>query len=134
MVAGMNDPNRKDPNYASMSVAIEEHIPDTSLVHCWARTHSMVHDVKHCLKRAKRCGVNVTLTGFKKLKGDDSLPAGIADIDIAFVFKEIHHAGTAFQGGLKRGAEKIFVPVSDDPALFVFIDAHDEHVLDIQVA
>jgi len=70
MVAGMNDPNRKDPNYASMSVAIEEHIPDTSLVHCWARTHSMVHDVKHCLKRAKRCGVNVTLTGFKKLKGD----------------------------------------------------------------
>lgn len=69
-VTAMYDTSRKDTNYASMSAALEKQVPDTSLVHCWARTHSMVHDVKHCLKRAKGCGVNVTLSGFKKLKDD----------------------------------------------------------------
>jgi len=38
------------------SVLLRDRIPDTSLVHCWVRTHDMVKDLEACMKQYQACG------------------------------------------------------------------------------
>jgi len=46
----------------SMTAKLASRIPDPSLVHCWARTHSLVQDVKGCMSKFVGCGGNVTFS------------------------------------------------------------------------
>ena len=50
-----------------MSEALQGRIPDPSLVHCWARTHRLVSDVRHCMTRFAACGGNVTFNEWSSL-------------------------------------------------------------------
>lgn len=46
----------------SMTAKLRSRIPDPSLVHCWARTHNLVEDVKGCISKFVGCGGNVTFS------------------------------------------------------------------------
>lgn len=48
------------------SVLMKERIPNPSLVHCWVRTHSMVDDLKVCMKQYESCGGEVEPLGLSE--------------------------------------------------------------------
>lgn len=60
-------------NRLSMAAMLVNSYPDPSLVHCWARTHSLVHDVKMCMEKFAECGGNVTVNSYKGLHEMDNM-------------------------------------------------------------
>ena len=46
----------------SMTHRLKQRYPDPSLTHCWARTHSLVSDVRACVHQFVRCGGNATFS------------------------------------------------------------------------
>lgn len=55
----------------SMTAKLASRIPDPSLVHCWARTHSLVQDVKGCISKFVGCGGNVSFSDWASLEAHD---------------------------------------------------------------